>query len=114
MRFDVKRRASYTLTDESIKAFKTAMLEYLEDEMRDVEELKEDEIFSYTIDDISDDIIREPLADVIQSAFEDYECYSGGVYFDDYFNSVSLECSEDDVKDAVYEAVALWRYKMEV
>lgn len=114
MRFDVKRRASYTLTNESIKAFKTAMLEYLEEEMYDSGELREDEGFPYTINDISDDIVREALTDVIQDAFEYNDCYQGGVYFDDYFGSVSLECGEDDVSDAVYEAVALLRTKMEV
>lgn len=114
MRFDVKRRASYTLTGESIKAFKTAMLKYLEDEMLDAEELKEDETFPYTIDDISDDIIREPLGSLIQDAFEDCEYYIGGVHFDDYFDSVWLDCGDDDVSDAVDEAVALWRDKMEV
>ena len=114
MRFNVKRSASYTLTKETIKAFKTAMLEYLEEEMCESEELKEGEDFPYTIEDISDDIIREPLADLIQEAFEDCEYYNGGVHFDDYFNSVWLECGEDDVSDCVYEAVAIWRDKMEV
>lgn len=114
MKFNVVHKETYKLTEPSLESFKVRMLEYLEEEMYDSGELMEDEYFPYTINDISDDIVREALTDVIQDAFECIDCYKGGVYFDDYFSSVSLECGEDDVSDAVYEAVALWRDKMEV
>ena len=113
MRFDVKRRASYTLDKESIKAFKESMLEYLEEEMCEAGELKEDEEFVYTIEDISDDIVKVALTDAIQCAFEDSAYYQGGIHFDDYFESVWLDCSEEDVRDCIYEAVAAWREEME-
>lgn len=113
MRFDVKRRSSYILDKESIKAFKERMLEYLEEEMYEAEELKEDEKLPYTVEDISDDIVRDALTDAIQYAFEDSEYYQGGVHFDGYFDSVWLDCSEEDIRDCIYEAVANWRTEME-
>jgi hypothetical protein len=114
MKFNVVHKETYKLTEPSLESFKERILEHLEEEMYDSGELREDEDFPYTINDISDDIVRESLAVVIQDAFECNYCYQGGVYFDDYFGSVSLDCGEDDVSDAVYEAVALWRDKMEV
>lgn len=107
MEFDVVKRSTYRLTQPSLELFKERMIERLEEEM-------ECEDFPYTINDISDSIVREALADVVQDAFEcDSYSYSG-VEFDDYFGTISLDCGEDDVSDAVYEAVALWRNKMEV
>lgn len=114
MKFSVKRRRAYTLEKASIKAFKESMLEYLEEEMYEAEELKEDEKLPYTIDDISDDIVKESLTEAIQCAFEECEYYQGGITFDDYFDSVWLDCHEDDVRDCIYEAVANWRTEMEV
>ena len=114
MKFNVVKRQTYKLNVSSLKAFKKTVLEYLEDEMYDSGELKENETFPYTVDDIPEDIIQEVLLDVIQYAFDEDGCYHGGVEFDDYFNIISLECGEDDISDAVYEAVALWRDKMEV
>lgn len=113
MIFTVKRQATYKLDKESLKAFKESMLEYLEEEMCEAGELKEDEEFVYTIEDISDDIVKVALTDAIQCAFEDCEYYQGGVYFDGYFDSVWLDCSEEDIRDCVYEAVAAWRDEME-
>jgi hypothetical protein len=98
MKFDVIRRASYTLDKDSVKAFKQRMVERIEEEM-------EDDKFACTLEDISDDIIREPLANLIQEAFEDY---GNGVHFDDYFGSVWLDCGEDDVSDCIDEAIDAW------
>ncbi len=113
MIFTVKRSATYKLDKESIKTFKEGMLEYLKDEMYEAEELKENEELSYTIEDISDDIVKDALTDVIQGAFEDPQYYQGGITFDDYFESAWLDCSEDDIRDCIYEAVAAWRDEME-
>ena len=107
MEFSVIRKNTYRLTQPSLESFKKTMLERFEEEM-------ECEDFHYTINDISDDIVREALADCIQDAFECGDSCCSGVWFDDYFNTISLECGEDDVSDAVYEAMALWRDKMEV
>ena len=113
MIFTVKRQATYKLDKESLKAFKESMLEYLKGEMYEAEELKEDEDFTYTVEDISDDIVEEALQYAIQGAFEDPQYYQGGITLDDYFESVGLDCSEEDVRDCIYEAVALWREDME-
>lgn len=113
MEFNVVKRNTYKLTEPSLESFKERMLEYLEDEMYESGELREDESFPYTINDIPNNIVEEILSDTIQCAFEEDYGYSG-IEFDDYFNTISLECGEDDVSDAVYEAVALWRDKMEV
>lgn len=114
MEFNVVRKCTYKLTEPSLESFKERMLEYLEDEMWDSGELKANENFPYTIDNIPDGIVMEVLADAIQDAFECNGYYrGGGVQFDDYFGTVSLDCGEDDVSDAVYEAVANWRAEME-
>lgn len=107
MEFNVVKRNTYRLTQPSLESFKEKMIERLEEDM-------ECEIFPYTINDISDSIVREALMDVVQDAFECSNYSYSGVEFDDYFGTISLECGEDDVSDAVYEAVALWRDKMEV
>ena len=113
MIFTVKRQATYKLDKESLKAFKEGMLAYLEDEMYEAEELKENEDFTYIIEDIPDDIVEEALKHAIQDAFEDPQYYQGGITLDDYFESVGLDCSEEDVRDCIYEAVALWREEIE-
>lgn len=115
MKFNVIKRRTYKLNEPSLERFKERMLEYLEDEMYESGELREDEKFPYTINDIPIDVIQEVLSEAIQCAFEEDDGYSySGIEFDDYFQIISLECGEDDVSDAVYEAVALWRDKMEV
>lgn len=114
MKFNVVKRHTYKLTSPSLESFKERMLEYLEEEMYDSGELKENESCPYTIDDIPLDVVQEALLDTVQCAFDEDGYYHGGVEFDDYFNTISLDCGEDDVSDAVYEAIALWRDKMEV
>lgn len=114
MFFSVTRKAKYELDDIQIEQFKTKMLEYLENEMWDSGELEGNCKFPYTVADIPNNIVKEVLYDVIQSAFEEPDYYNGGVHFDDYFGTVSLECGEDDVSDAIHEAVANWRAEMEV
>ena len=114
MVFNVVKRNTYTLTEPSLERFKERMLEYLEEEMYNSRELKEDESFPYTIDDIPDKVVKEGLSAAIQCAFDEGGYYQGGVHFDDYFQTISLTCGEDDVSDAVYEAVAIWREEMEV
>lgn len=109
MKFNVERKATYNLDDLSVKKFKTRMLEYRENEMHEDGTLLENEKFPYTIDDISDDIVHEALAETIQDAFGNSEC-SGytGVSFDDYFSTIFLDFTEEDVRDCVCEAVANW------
>ena len=107
MEFNVVKKSTYRLTQPSLESFKERMIERLEEEM-------ECEDFPYTIDDISDDLVREALTDVVQDAFECCDYCHSGVEFDDYFGTISLDCGEDDVSDAIYEAMALWRDQMEV
>ena len=108
MKFNVKRTEAYTLDKASIKAFKERMIECFEEKY-----LEDGQECHYTIDDISDDIIKEPLAELIQEAFQYYGQFNSGVIFDDYFNSVGLECSEEDVRDVIYEATEIWITEME-
>lgn len=114
MKFNVQRTAIYTFGPDSLYAFKATMLDYLEEEMRNDGTLKENEKFPYTIDNISDDIVSESLADAIQEAFNNVGYGYSGFEFDDYFGTVFINGFEDDVTDCVYEAVANWRTKMEV
>ena len=114
MKFNVQRTATYTLGEESLGAFKRKMLEYFEEEMYEDGTLKENEKFSYTIEDIPNDIVSEALADAIQEAFDDPNYSHSGFEFDDYFGTVFINSFEDDVSDCVYEAVANWREEMEV
>ena len=107
MQFDVERKVSYTLKQESIKTFKQKMIERIKEE-------SENEIFDCTIDNISDDIIKEPLHELIQAAFDILAYYQGGVHFDDYFGTVWLDCEEKDVDDCIYEATELWKKTMGV
>ena len=108
MKFNVVRRATYTISDDEIKQFKRAMLEYYEEEYLD-----EDEECSYTIADISDKIVKEVLADTLQYIFEDGDDYYHGIEFNDYFGSVTLDFYEDGVRECVREAVDNWTEKME-
>ena len=100
MKFNVVRRASYTIDDEQIIKFKQEMLEYYEEEYLD-----EDEELSYTIEDISDEIVEKVLGDTLQCVFEDGDDYCYGIGFDDYFGSVSLDFYEEGVRECVHEAV---------
>ena len=113
MKFNVKRTHTYALYDDSIKEFKERMLRYLENEMEEDGELNEGEKFPYTIADISDDIVYEALADTVQIVFADGDFGYSGIQFDDYFDTISLDFDEDDVRECVYEAVANFRDEME-
>lgn len=113
MRFDVVKRASYTLDNASVRDFKEAMLEYLEKEMLESEELKEGQNLPYTIDNISDTIVYEALAETVQYAFEDEDFYHSGIQFDGYFDSMSLDFDTDEIRDCVYGAVVNWRTEMD-
>jgi hypothetical protein len=108
MKFNVVKRATYTISDDEIRDFKKAMLEYYEEE-----NLEEGEECPYTIDDIPDKIVEEVLADVVQCAFEEDDYYCSGVDFEPYFNSIHLDFYEEGVRDCVYEAVANWITEME-
>ena len=108
MKFNVVRRASYTIDDEQIIKFKQEMLEYYEEEYLD-----EDEELSYTIDDISDEIVEKVLGDTLQRIFEDGDDYDHGINFDNYFDSVSLDFYEEGVRECVHEAVQNWIERME-
>lgn len=114
MKFNVRKSKTFTLEEDSIKTFKEKMLERLEEELYEDGTLKQDDVFLYTIEDISDDIVEKALAESIQDAFEDPGYVYSGFAFDDYFNTVSIYSIEDDVRDCVYEAVANWRTEMEV
>lgn len=105
MKFNVIKKATYTLDEMSITKFKTKMLECCENEMREDGTLSENEEFPYTINDISDEIVRNALADTIQNVFEENEDYTG-ITFD--FDQIYLDFTEEDVRDCVYEAVANW------
>ena len=113
MKFNVVCRRTYTISNDEIEAFKTAMLEYLEEEMVESGELGENEKLPYTIDDIPDKIVEEILAETIQNAFDGDDYYCSGVNFDEYFGSVSLNVYEEGVRDCVYEAVGNWKTEME-
>lgn len=113
MKFNVVKRSTFTLYEESIKAFKEKMIQYLKNEMEEDGKLEDDEKFPYTIEDISDDIVEESISDIIQDVFEnDYD--DSGIIFDDYFRTISFDFNEEDVRDCIYEAVANWRTEMEV
>ncbi|MBQ7818561.1 MAG: hypothetical protein IJ341_02570 [Bacteroidales bacterium] len=109
MKFNVVRKSTYTLEDSSVEKFKKKMLAYREDEMREDGTLLESEKFPYTIEDISDDIVHEALAETIQEVFDSPNCerYTG-ILFDDYFETIALDFTEVDVRDCVREAVANW------
>ena len=102
MFFDVKRTARFTVDDESILKFKTAVAEYL------TEEADEKGPF-YTADDIPDSVVEEVLKDAIQEAYQEGD---DGFVFDEYFMSVSLIMGEDGTSDAVYEAAGLFHDKI--
>lgn len=113
MKFNVVCKRTYTVSNDEIKSFKEAMLEYLEEEMIESDELGEGEQLPYTIDDIPDKIVEKVLAEVIQDAFDGDDYYCSGVNFDEYFGSITLNVYEEGVRDCVYEAVANWRTEME-
>lgn len=108
MKFHVVRKASYTIDNEQIIKFKQEMLEYYEEEYLD-----EDEELSYTLEDISDEIVEKVLADTLQCIFEDGDYYCYGIKFDDYFDSVSLDFYEEGVRECIREAVDSWIETME-
>lgn len=108
MKFNVVKRATYTLDDKEIIKFKQEMLEYYEEE-----NLEEGEECPYTVADIPDKIVEEVLAVAIQCVFEDDDYYCSGIDFEPYFNSISLDFYEEGVRDCVYEAVANWITEME-
>ena len=108
MKFNVVRRATYTISDDEIRDFKKEMLEYYEEE-----NLEEGEECPYTIDDIPDKIVEEVLAETLQCVFEDGDYYCSGINFDDYFECVRLDFYEEGVRDCVYEAVGNWITEME-
>lgn len=115
MTFKVQKTDTYEIYSESIKKFKEAMLERLADEMIESGELDEDKRFSYTIEDIPDKIVLEALKVTVQDAYDNLNtayAYCSGVKFDDYFNSISLDCSEEDVRDCIYEAAAEWKKEL--
>ena len=112
MKFNVVKTKTYTISDDEIKSFKDAMLEYLEEEMMESGELGEDEKIPYTVDDIPDKIVKDVLAKAVQDSFDD-DYYGCGIQFDSYFDTISLNVYEEDVRDCVYEAVANWRTEME-
>ena len=97
MKFSVKRVETYTLNKESLKKFKESVVELLNEE---------DETDTFTLDIVTDEIVEAALKETIQTAFQEG---GNGVSFDDYFNTISLDCGEDDVADAVHEAAALVR-----
>ncbi len=103
MHFDVKKAAKYSVNEDEISKFKLKVVKLLNEE-------DEAEIFAES--DISDNIVKEALLDLIQSAFRQ-SCPSQlgdtGVIFNDYFESISFDYSKEDVQDTVYEAAALVR-----
>lgn len=108
MKFNVVKRATYTLDNKEVVKFKEAMLEYYEEE-----NLEEEEDCPYTIADIPDKIVEDVLADAIQDSFENDDCYYDGIDFEPYFNTIYLNCYEEGVRDCIYEAVGNWITEME-
>ena len=114
MSFSVKNSSTYTITRGSVDKFKETMLEYMEEAMVEADELGEDETFSYTVEDIPDKIVEKALAAGVKDAYKNLNnpYLHSGFRFDDYFNSVHIECFEEDVYDCVYNAVAAWRTEL--
>ena len=95
----VKRVEQYTVNELEVLKFKNAVAHYLNEE---------DENENFTANDISDGIVQEILNEAIQSAYQEDDG-SSGITFDEYFKTISINCTSEDVTDAVYEAAALVR-----
>lgn len=95
----VKRVEQYTVNELEVLKFKNAVAHYLNEE---------DENENFTANDISDSIVQEILNEAIQSAYQEDDG-SSGITFDEYFKTISINCTSEDVTDAVYEAAALVR-----
>ena len=87
----------YRLEDREIDEFRNKVLEYIQDE------LEEETI---TIDDIPTEKIKEYLRSELPNIIEEIKqgyCDSSGVKLDDYFNTISLDYYDEDIRDMIQE-----------
>lgn len=99
MEIKVSKKMAYRVEEDTIKKFKEKMLEYLKNE---------EDNSSYTIDDIPDSVITEVLAEAIDE-LEDIDCYYSCLIIDNYFNTISIDFTEDDIIDYICDAIYKWK-----
>ena len=92
----------YNLSDKTIEEFRNKVLENIQDNFEEIDDNKK-----ITIEDISIEIIKEFLQRelpeyISESKRDDCVSYSG-IYCDGYFNNISFNYYEEDVRELVYE-----------
>lgn len=105
MEIKVSKSKTYRVEEDTIKKFKEKMLEYYND-LKEISDSSEEP--ALTVDDIPDTVITEVLAEAINE-LEDMDCYYSCLIIDNYFNTVSIDFTEDDITDYLYEAVYKWK-----
>lgn len=86
----------YRLEDKEIATFKEKVLEYI----------KEESELDITLDDISDELIKDYLKGSLPAIIEEIHlgyCRTEGVEIDDYFNTISFYYDGEDARELVRE-----------
>ena len=96
----------YRLEDTEIATFKEKVLEYI----------KEESELDITLDDISDELIKDYLKDSLPVIIEEIHlgyCRTEGVEIDDYFNTISFYYEGEDARELVREIATQIIYDLE-
>ena len=91
----------YRLDDDQVEQFRDKVLECIQDELEELGEKT-----TVTLDDVPTESVKEylnrELPNIIDEIKQGY-CYGGGVEFDDYFGTISLDYYGDDVRCMIRE-----------
>lgn len=92
----------YILNDEEIEIFRNKVLENIQNYFEEI-----DENNKITINDISFEVIKnylkETLPEYIKESKSDYNSGYSGIVCDGYFNTISFNYYEDDVRELISE-----------